>query len=782
MMNILLKFSIYIICLLLFSVTAFSQFANVQFEISGKVLDENTKQPVSFLQVAAFKGEETIPLASAETDLNGNFSLPINKGIYTLKFFLLGYEDKSIPNVLVESNVNLGEISIADESMELGEVVVQSSKLQMRTNVEGLSINPDQNLSNLGGTLLDILRNTPSVSVSDDGSVSLRGSSGTNVLINGRNSSLTQNLDRIPASAIEQIKIINNPNARYDAEAEAGIIDIILKKGDNLGTNANIDALYGTRGRMNLGAQLNHRSVEFNIYGGYNLRRWLNVGTRIRDREIFGDGEFLRQETASQSDNLGHNFTYGGDYYFGKNILSYEGVYSTSLDKDLNTLYSRLTGIESGQLLQEYVRRNTESETDDGLDNALIYERTFDNKERSFKMIASQSYTNQYKTQQIDIFRDVQTPGFDPEGQERAFTDEKRFNYIFQADYIHPLNESMKMEAGLKSNIRNFEYDYDFARFNEVGQIFEEDPAVSNRFDYKDRIHAAYFILSRSSAKWDVTVGLRGELTNFETYLYNTDQRNNQNYFNLFPSVQMLYRLDDQHAAKFTYSRRIDRPTAWRLNPFPDITDSLNVRRGNPNLQPELINSLELGHIFEQDKASFTTNFFYRQVNGQLDFITYVEDGISYSQPENLNSAESYGVEAIGVSEFATWLTLTGSATAFMIDVDGSNISDEFINSGVAFNTKITTDFRLPLGFTLQFVFNYDSPEIEAQGRDLEQYFMDASIQKTLFNKKASVSLSVSDIFDTRRFAGNSLTDTFSQTFYSKRETRIFLLSAKYSI
>src|SRR5690606_5654794 len=229
----------------------------------------------------------------------------------------------------------------------------------------------------------------------------------------------------------------------------------------------------------------------------------------------------------------------------------------------------------------------------------------------------------------------------------------------------------------------------------------------------------------------------------------------------LFPSVQTLYRLNDKHAAKFTYSRRIDRPTAWRLNPFPDITDSLNVRRGNPNLEPELINSLELGHIFEVHNASFTTNFFYRQVNGQLDFITYVEDGISYSQPENLNSAESYGVEAIGVSEFVSWLTLTGSATTFMIDVDGSNISDEFMNSGIAFNSKITSDFKLPLGFTLQFVFNYDSPEIEAQGRDLEQYFMDASIQKTLFNKKASLSLSVRDIFDTRRFAGNSLTDTF---------------------
>ncbi len=767
----------------LFSVTiGLSQENPNRYNVKGRLVDSKTREPVPFAQVALFVVAKSGPEAFTTTDNDGRFSMLAPEGTYIIKFFSFGYEDKEIPDLVLKGNRDLGTIEAESGTQQLEEVVIEGRRSMMTTTVEGIVIIPDMNLSNIGGTLLDILRNTPSVRVGDDGSVTLRGSSGTNVLINGRNSSLTNNLDRIPASAIEQIKIINNPNARYDAEAEAGIIDIILKKGDNLGTNVAVDAVYGTRGRMSTGAQVNHRTLDFNVYGGYNFRRWRSVGTRRIEREIFGDDEILNQETASSSANTDHNFNYGADYYFGKNVLSYQGLFSTSLDKEVNTLYSNLSQLSTEQLLLEYVRRNDESETDDGIDNALIYERTFDNKDRSFKFSATQSYTNQYKTQNIDIFRNASLPNAeDLDGREMAITDEKRFNYIFQADYVHPLNDNIKFETGLKSNIRNFEYDFDYARLDDTSGNFVDDPAISNRFDYKDRIHAAYLIFARSSDKFDITAGIRGELTLFDTYLFNTDERNDQEYFNLFPSLQALYNATGKHGFKLTYSRRIDRPTAWRLNPFPDITDSLTVRRGNPNLQPEMIHSMEIGHIFQDDISSLTTNFFYRHVKGQLDYLTFVENGISYSQPENLNNASSYGIELIGMTDPLSWWTISGSFTGYQIDVDGSNISDEFVNSGFAYNTKIASDFRLPWDLMLQLVFNYDSPEIEAQGRDFEQYFLDVSLQRSFFDKKGSLSISARDIFDTRRFMGFNLTDTFSQNFFSKRETRIILVSARYS-
>jgi len=751
------------------------------FTITGKVIDEN-KQTVPFVQVALFVEGETEPETFTVAEPDGNFILKAEAGTYILRFFMVGYGNKEMPDVKVSRNVSLGEVVLEEESEQLDAVVVQATRPMTSTNVEGLVINPGLNLSNLGGTLLDILRNTPSIRVSDDGGISLRGSSSTNVLINGRNSSLTRNLDRIPASAVEQIKVINNPNARYDAEAEGGIIDIILKKGDDIGTHVSVDALYGTRGRMNTGTQINYRTIDFNVYGGYNLRRWRDVGNRSVDRVIFGDGNTLNQKTTTKGENLGHTFNYGADYYFGKNVLSYEGVFNSSLDKQSNNLYSRLADINTDQLLLEYVRTNDETETDDGMDNALIYERTFDDKARSFKFTASQSYTNQFKTQNIDIFRDSASP--DPAGldaQEQALIDEKRYTYILQSDYVHPLQNQMKLETGLKSNIRNFSYDYDYARKNDPAEGFIEDPAISNQFDYKDRVHAGYLILSKASDKLDVTAGVRGEYTTLDLYQYNTEESNQQDYFNLFPSLQVLYKFAPKNGVKFTYSRRIERPTAWRLNPFPDITDSLNVRRGNPNLQPEMINSIELGHVYEGEKSSFTTNLFYRQTQGELDFITFVENGISYSQPENLNTSESYGFEIIGVSELTPWWSVSGNLTGFRLSVDGSNLGEEFVNNGLAMNTKVTSDFKLPFNLSLQFIFNYDSPEIEAQGRDLEQYYLDASLQKSFFKNKGSLSVSMRDVFDTRRFAGNSLTNTFSQTFYAKRETQIVLVSARYN-
>lgn len=776
-----LKYALMIFCIVASLSSMLAQPVETH-RVSGTLIDSESGEPVAFAQVALYVPGNEEPVAFETTGVDGRFALTANRGTYTLRFFFVGYKDKEITSLEIVGDTNIGNIQIESESQLLGEVVIEARQDMMKTTVEGITINPEQNLSNLGGTLLDILRNTPSVRVSDDGSISLRGSTGTNVLINGRNSSLTRNLDRIPASAIKQIKIINNPNARYDAEAEAGVIDIILKKGGSLGTHGGVDALYGTRNRMNAGAQISHRTLDFNLYGGYNIRRWESIGTRTTQRTIFADNEFLNQENKYGSTDLGHNFNVGADYYFGNNIISYQGVLNTSLDEQTNNLYSELSDSQTDALLLNYLRQNNENETDDGFDNAIIYERTFDDDERSFKFSANQSYTNQYKTQNIDIYRNSSVAA--PElldDRERAIIDEKRFQYVFQADYTHPLSDQIKLETGLKSNIRDFTYDYDYSRRDNQSGEFEEIPAISNEFDYSDRIHAGYILFSRSSEKLDVIAGVRGEYTEFSTFLYNTGEQNDQQYFNLFPSLQMLYKLNDKHSAKFTYSRRIERPTAWRLNPFPDITDSLSVRRGNPDLQPEMIHSLELGHIYESDGWGLTTNLFFRHVDGQLDYIALIEDGVTYSQPANLNTAQSYGVELIGMADIADWWRLSGSLTGFAIQVDGSNLGENFQNEGFAYNSKLTSDFGLPFDINLQLVFNYESQEIEAQGRDLEQYHLDASMQRNFFKDKLNVSVSLRDVFDTRRFAGFNNTQSFEQEFYSKRETRILLVSARYS-
>lgn len=748
-------------------------------QVSGKLIDSKTNQPVGYVQVALFENSDSpSPEAYSDTDESGVFKLTVPKGKYTFKAFFIGYKDLVVNDLQVQGETNLGELVFVSEGQNLEEVLVTTTKLPVRTTLEGIIITPENNLANAGGTLLDILRNTPSVSVSDDGGVSLRGSSNTNILINGRNSSLTQNLDQLPASVIEEIKIINNPNARYDAEAEGGVIDIVLKKGIELGTHGGLEATYGTRNRTNLGGRINHRGLNFNVYAGYNYRNWKQVGERRSTRVIFEDNETLDQTTRNSDLDVGNNLNFGFDYNFGNNTLSYEGVFQASETDQVNTLFARQVrqGIDFN-----YVRRNNENETDDGLDNALIFEHNFKEKGHLLRATASHSYRNQFKTQNIDIFNNSQETSIENlSGRERAFTDEVRNISVVQVDYIRPL-ENGTFETGLKSNFREFDNDFNYQRFDEGSQSFVSDPAVSNRFVYQDQIHAGYLIYSGKKSKFEYGLGLRGEYTQVDTYLYNSEEANQQRYFNLFPSVQALYNLNENNGIKFTYSRRIDRPRAWRLNPFPNITDSLNVRRGNPNLIPEMINSFELGHLANFEKTSLTTNLFYRKINNQIDFITTVEDGISYSQPDNLLFAELYGVEFIGTAELNDWYSLNGGLTFTRISVNASNISEEFTNNGFTWNAKLNQDFKLPLGFNFQIAANYESPEIQAQGKSLSVYYIDSSIQKSFMDRKGSITLSVRDIFDTRRYAGNSLTNRFSQDYFSKQETRVVLLSARYN-
>ncbi|MDR7128005.1 outer membrane receptor protein involved in Fe transport [Algoriphagus sp. 4150] len=754
------------------------------YQVSGTLKDEQNKEVLAFVQVALFaEGDETNPVVFSDSDEEGNFSLEAPQGTYIFKAFFLGFQDQIIQDVKVSGNVELGDILMQSESKNLEEVIVRTSRMPVRTGLEGIVITPENNIANTGGTLLDILRNTPSISVNVDGTIALRGSTGTNILINGRNSSLTQNLDQLPASTIEEVRVINNPNARFDAEAESGVIDIILKKGQDLGTHGGVEGTYGTRNRSNVGARLNHRGANFNVFGGYNYRDWKDVGTQRSNRVIFEEKETLTQNTDNTGRDKGHNMNYGADYYFGNNILSYEGIYQYGQNSQTNTLYAVLHRMsEAGEEDEfDYVRRNKEDNTNEVIDNALIYEHNFKDKGHLLRFTASNSYQNQYKTQRIEIFGNALNPS--PEnltGQERAYTDEVRNISVFQFDYIKPFGNG-KFETGLKSNIRKFDNDYIYLRKDESSQEFIEDPTISNRFLYKDQIHAGYVVLSAKRPKFEYGLGLRGEFTQVDTYLENTDEENRQDYFNLFPSLQTMYNLNEKHSLKFTYSRRIDRPKAWSLNPFPDITDSLNIQRGNPKLQPEMINSFEFGHLANYEKSSLSTNLFYRKVNGQLDFITFLKDGISYTQPENLLSSSSYGLEFIGTSEVNDWYAVNGGVTVFRIAVDGSNISEEFTNSGFSWSAKLTQDFKLIWGLNFQLVANYDSPEIEAQGKDLAQYYMDASLQRSFFGDKGNLSLSLRDVFDTMRFAGNALTNSFSQDFYVKRETRILLTTARFN-
>ena len=752
-------------------------------EISGQVKDKEGT-PVPFAQIALYKPGEDAPLMGTVSEEDGSFVLEAPEGVYELAVVFVGYEEERLDRLRVRNkDKDLGTITLAPEATQLEEVVVEAEEIvqPVSAGLEGITINPEQTIANTGGTLLDVLRNTPSIRVGEDGGVSIRGSSGTNILIDGRNSALASDLEQIPASAIESINIVTNPNARYDAQAAGGVINIQLKKGEEMGTKGAAEVTLGNRLRLNTALRMNRRTTRYNIYGGYSFRRWPRRGSGTTFRETFDNNQLLEQYQNSERNDVEHTFNYGADYYFGRNILSYEGALNAETESDSENSRVRVRDLASDEIILQYFRQNTEGEENYTMDNALIYERTFDNPDREFRALLSHSFRDQLEDQDINVFNNqFQAAERAPDRQERAINDELRQTAILQTDYVHPFEEG-KVEAGYKATIRSMDNDYRYEILDEGENRWINQQDISNRFMYDDQVHALYMIYSRSFGRLDVAAGSRLEQTFVKSRLQNTGEVNDQDYLNLFPSLQTLYKLNEEHALKFTYSRRIDRPNSWHLNPFPDVSDSLNVRRGNPNLQPEYIHSLEMGHMATWRAVDLTTNMFFRRVDGQLDYIVRIEDGISYWQPDNLLSSMTYGFEVINSSRIFPWWNLNASYSLFRTEVDGRNIGSEFTNAGISWYAKLTTDFTLPQDLLFQLTGNYEAPEIEAQGRDLARYYLDASLNRDFFDDKVSVSLTLRDVFNTRRFAGESFSNEFAQTFERKRESRIFLLNVRYS-
>ncbi|MTI21103.1 TonB-dependent receptor [Fulvivirga sp. RKSG066] len=762
--------------ILLFSFTTLQA---QQTQITGAIEDQQGNA-VPFAQIAIYKIDKETPFTGVASDMNGKFSLSIESGQYDMLISYIGYEDYKIEDIQIEqSGKNFGTIAIKESTKMMEEVVVQSTEIKqpVTTNMEGMAIRPDQTISNVGGTLLDVLRNTPSVRVSDDGSVSLRGS-GTNILLDGRNSAITVDLEQIPASAIKKIEIINNPNAKYDAQSSGGVINIQLKQGEDLGATGKAELTVGSRFRTNANLNLSHKTEKYALFGGYSFRRWPRVGSSRSQRTTFSENEFLSQNNTDERKDLEHTVNFGADYFFGKNKLSYEGVFNKEDEDDLERNRTTLENLDDGSLIRAYVRDNNEIEENYTLDNALIYERLFDDKEQSLRALVSYSVRDQIEQQNIDIYSGTTVVAGEPNGMERSFNDDLRNTAVFQLDYAQPLFNG-KLETGLKSILREFDNDYTYEILNSQTDEFVNQEDVSNRFVYKDEVYAAYAIYSQTFGDLKVAVGTRAEQTFVDTRLYDTDETNEQSYLDFFPSVQTSYALNDQNSVKATYSRRIDRPSAWRLNPFPDISDSLNVRVGDPNLQPEYIDSFELGHIFNNDKLNLTTNLFYRRVDGQIDWIVEVRDGISYRGPRNLNVSKTYGLELINTTQIFDWWNVNVSYSLFKTEVDGTNIDGGFTNSGTSWYTKFTSGFNLPAMINFQITGNYEAPEIEAQGRDLARYSVDASVQRSF--DKVKVSLSLRDVFNSRRFAGENFGSDFEQTFRRDRETQIFLATVGYT-
>lgn len=773
--------------------------------VTGNIIDGDSNEPLEFATVSLLTKNDSSLIGGNVTGPSGKFTIEnVSPGEYLLKIQFISYQVqfRELSVSSGERVKNVGAIELFIDVAELAEVVVEGQRTTMEMKLDKRIFNIGEDLVNRGTDAASVLDNLPSVTVDPEGAVSLRGSQSVKILINGKPSGLvgmdgSSALKQLDANMIETVEIITNPSARYEAEGMAGIINIILKKEQRQGINGTISVNTGYPHDHGASLNLNYRRDWFNIFGSYGI----NYDRRPREGSSYqefynedGNIDYITDiDRESDNDDLSNTFRLGGDIYINdKNMITASGIYRISDERNREDLfyYDRL---ESGQLLSRTSRFNDELEDEKVLEYNLNYTRTFSKPEHKFTFDVQ--YEDNQETEDSDLweleFREnvAQDSVF-----ERYLNREKENELLLQADYIHPFGENNRFEVGWRSTFRTIDNSYLVEEQNEAGvwvpiERLIGDSLVSydNDFIYNENIHAFYVVYGREFNRLSAQAGLRGEYTVVETVLEQGNRRNNNEYFKLFPSVHLTYSLGMENSIQASYSRRFRRPGFWHLNPFHTYSDSRNFRSGNPALQPEFTNSFEVGYLKNWTNGSAYAGVYYRHTTDEIDRISYVQDGITFSRPENISMENAYGVEVNMSRELADWFNLDGNLNFYRTMSEGFAYGMDLSTETISMSGRMNAQLELFDGYNLQVSGFYRAPRNTTQGSRKAMYSADVGVSRDVLNGKGTLVMNVRNVFNSLKWRSETIHEINDQIeFYSRSDNqwrpRQFSLSFTYRI
>jgi len=769
--------------LLLVLLLAFSAENGYSQRIEGRVMSDG--QPLSMANVIVFDDKDSSqPVLFTSSDSLGFYSgnLPA-MGDYSMRVQLIGFTPYKKAISVKQRVLNLGTINLVLENRTMQEITVTAWKKMITRTNSGFSVQTDAILTQASGTATDLLANIPSILVDAEGGVSIRGKSPL-ILINGRNSNLGANLDRIPASSIERIEIINNPGAKFDADGEGGVINIILKKNTKQGTNGAfaLSGGYGAHERFSGSFLLNHRPGNTNFGLAYDNRIGRRTRTIEAERENFfaDDGHFINQDRFDERKEITHNFKFNADHTTSrKDVLSFEAIYGYDNDWNYETLNSRFND-KSGNFNNGNIRISDERPIEHNLEGSLNYTRKFSNDKKLLTAGISHSYGNETENTAIEStpVDASNSPAGNPYYQRTRNAELTNITNL-RLDMTFPLAGTSFLDAGYKGIIRavNADFDYEY----ELNGNYIPDPLYSNVFDYKEQVHAIYTTYRSSfgrDEKWKYELGIRLEQMINKGESDKALSSFSNSFFNFFPSLNISRKFQSGSMIKINLGRRINRPWLGRLNPFIDITDSLNPYGGNPNLIPELVNTAEFGWGHDGDKISVNANLFYRKGrNTILPYTTLLPGGITFTQPQNIGSSTSFGIESFLTFNTGKFWNSTASLSIFNQTVEGNIGGDELYSSLFSWYTKWINNFNLWKDLRVQILINYEAPTAAPQGERMAVYNADLGLQKKILKGKGRIGLTVTDVFNTLEYGNEILTNEFRSNRVSKSDTRAVLLT-----
>lgn len=739
---------------------------------------------------------DTVMVKMSVTDDSGRFEFDhIPAGTYSLKITATGFAGYVQHGITVEESQALPAIALtAEDAAELEAVTFRDVKQPVEVYADRIVVNVDNSIGSAGASVMEVLQRAPGVNVDNNDRISLKGNQAAAVWIDGKPSPLQgQDLATVlrgmPAGSVDKIEIITNPGARFDAAGSGGIINIKLKKDKRMGWNGALTGNFGHGKYMKYGAglNLNYRNKKVNLYANYNyaMRYWFN--------HLMLDRRFLDTTTAQGGTHL---FRYDQDNYALFNFRNHIGNIGIDYYLTGKTILGAAFSLGANKFEPEVNNRSRAL----GPDDALLYHfntaGAHDNLYYNYS--ANVNLRHQFSSSGRSLSADLDYAAFGNRTRQNfrtAYTGPDGSPYLpdyylksildgitsirsVKADYNHPFSSTWKMDLGLKSSFTVADNNPLFYELENGSYVL--DTKRSNHFIYNENINAGYINVHQNIEKWSTQLGVRVENTNAHWEQLTTQQQFNTSYTQLFPSLAAQYHVTGKHDIGLTFSRRIERPNYQQLNPFKFFVDKTTYREGYPYLNPASFYSAELSHTYQQ---RFITSFVYGINKGFIAEViqpSETEDSVTVQTNKNMKQMIFAGINGSYSPKITTWWSNVTNFQAYYAHYDGDIAQTPLSKGRPAFNVYTNNTFMLPYDMSMELGLNYRSRELYAYMDVRANWMLNLGLQKHFWDKKATLRLSIQDIFFTGYPRASSEYTGYHEYFVAERETRVATLAFTY--
>ncbi|PWK28642.1 outer membrane receptor protein involved in Fe transport [Arcicella aurantiaca] len=780
---------------------------NAQGKISGQITDDKNKI-VEFANVTLLKAKDSTLVKGALSDQSGSFEFEkITYGDYIVNISQLGYKKFYTPKFTINSEngtVKLSNLVMQEDSKQLSEVQVVAKKPFIEQQIDKTVVNVENSIVSAGSTALEVLEKSPGVTVDKDGNISLKGKQNVMVMMDGKPtymsaSDLANLLRNMQSSQVDKIELMTNPPAKYDAAGNAGVINIKMKKNQNMGLNGSATlglgyGFYQSLPKENASLNLNYRQGKVNVFGNFSGNNRKSFQINDIKRKFVENGKTLSGfDQIANSDRQNSSFSYkvGADYFIdSKNTI---GVLFNGMNGNWKELLDNQAIIKNslGMMDSTSITKGDINNNWGNYSTNVNFKHIIDSTGKEWTMDADYARYDsdnnmKYRTSKYDINNILRQTR-----NEDGLTASKIDIYSLKADLVFPINKKAKFEAGVKSSYVNSNNDmrFEFLVGDNNNRVL--DPTRTRGFLYKENINAGYVNYSQQFKKLSVQLGLRVENTNGQGTLQGKELLN-RNYTNLFPSIYLREKLSAKHQLGLSYSRRIDRPSYEDLNPFLFFLDPYTFEKGNELLQPQYTDAIEMSHTFMD---AITTTINYSRTNGVMTQILEQNNALKLTNVTkfNIGYVDNFGISfSVPVPITKWWFSNTyfnlynnhyvGDIPKTTVGADGvaTTIFQPLDARATTYQANMTHQFTLPKKFSIELSGWYQSPFVEAQLIGKPMGAVSFGVQKKFLKDKATLKLNVNDVFWSNSFRGSFAFNDIDVQIANKWESRVARLTFTY--